>query len=138
MGLARREADLAPAVDAVVTDRLAPVSAGLFAWPDGEVQAPCRFAAGTRMAYDVVGETRVEIDFARVTDGVDAGAHAQVEASPPEAHHIERRWHLDLLALDAEADGASVLAARITDRGARVIGGEPPESAASPALRTPS
>ncbi|WP_434416790.1 HEAT repeat domain-containing protein [Nannocystis pusilla] len=125
---------LAPAVDAVVTDGLAPVRSGLFGRHGGEVQAPCRFAAGTRMAYDVVGETRVEIDFARVTDGVDAGAHAQVVASPPEAHHVERRWHLDLLALDPEADGASVLAARITDGGARVIGGEPPERATSPAL----
>ncbi|WAS97387.1 HEAT repeat domain-containing protein [Nannocystis punicea] len=98
-----------------------------------EPRPPCRFAAGTRMAYDVVGETRVEIDFARVSDGVDAGANAQVEASPPEAHHVERRWHLDLLAL-AEEDGAGVLAARIADRGARVIGGEAPAAGSSPAL----
>src|SRR5688572_214492 len=61
----------APTVDGPVAARLAPVRAGLFGGQGDEAQAPCRFAAGTRMAYDVVGETRVEIDFARVTDGLD-------------------------------------------------------------------
>lgn len=92
---------------------------------------PCAFDRGARMAYDVVSETSVAVDLSRLSEDVDAGGQVEVKASPAEARQVERRWHIDLVALAAEDDGASVLAARIEDRGARMIGGEAPAPSAA-------
>lgn len=85
----------------------------------------CAFEPGTRMRYDIVSETILEIDFSRVSGGVavPSGGQVAVAASPPEAHQIARRWQLELVAVALD-DDASVLAARIEDRGVEVKAGE--------------
>jgi HEAT repeat protein len=97
----------------------------------------CAFVPGTRMRYDVVSETIVEIDVSRLKEDVDVGDGSEVEvaASPAEAHRIERRWQLDLIAVALD-EGASVLAARIEDHGVEVEAGEGEGAGitASPAL----
>lgn len=96
--------------------------------------AGCSFAVGTRMAYAISSETVVEIDFGRLSDTIELGtASAQVATTPAEAHAITRDWKLELEAVALDEDGASLLAARITDHGLRAQGtGETP--AASKAL----
>ncbi|EDM79493.1 hypothetical protein PPSIR1_35242 [Plesiocystis pacifica SIR-1] len=97
----------------------------------------CTFEPGTQMAYDVVTHTHVEIDFGQMAaDAQDAmaqqqGAQMQVARDEAKIHDVERSWHLDLVALATEDDGATVLAARIQDRGMKVsVGEDEPESAA--------
>jgi hypothetical protein len=95
----------------------------------------CAFVPGTRMRYEVVSETMIEIDFSRLSEGVDVadGGQVEVNASPAEAHRIERRWQLDLVAVALDEQG-SVLAARIEDRGVEVKAGEGAGIAPSAAL----
>lgn len=95
----------------------------------------CAFVPGTRMRYDVVSETIVEMDFSRLKEDVEVGDGSQVDvaASPAEAHRIERRWQLDLVAVALD-EGRSVLAARIEDQGVEVEAGAGAVQGPSPAL----
>lgn len=83
----------------------------------------CAFTPGTRMSFDVVSDTSIELDFSRLSDGVAVGGQVQVVASPAEVHQVERRWQLDLVAVALDERG-SVLAAHIQDRGTVVKSGE--------------
>jgi len=111
-----------------------PLLAGVFTGSSAAAtRRPCAFEPGARMAYDVVSDTRIEVDVSRLSDDVDAGGQVQVKATPAQARQVERRWHIDLVAVAVEGD-ASVLAARIDDRGARTIGSDASGTAPSPAL----
>ncbi len=59
------------------------------------------------MAYDVVSDTRIEVDFGRLSDDVDAGGQVQLKATPAQARQTARSWHIDRVALAGEDDGAS-------------------------------
>jgi HEAT repeat protein len=95
----------------------------------------CTFAPGERMAYEVETQTEVEVDMARLSEqvDVDAGGKVDVNASPAQAHQVDRDWHIELVAVEREDDGSSVLAARIEDRGMRVSvnGGSAPKASAA-------
>ncbi|MDC0673426.1 HEAT repeat domain-containing protein [Nannocystis radixulma] len=107
---------------------------GVFAESAASTRHACSFAPGTRMAYDVVSDTRIEVDFGRLSDDVDAGGQVQLKATPAQARQTERSWHIDLVALAGEDDGASVLAARIEDRGTVITGDAAPGVAPPAAL----
>ncbi|GEM_PF-5315319 len=104
----------------------------------GERGALCSFSPGTSMAYEVVSHTQVEVDLGRLSADIDvdgeAQAQAQVVASPPEAHEVERTWNLDLVSVALEADGSTLLAARIEDRGVSIRAEGSPSPSPSPAL----
>lgn len=97
----------------------------------GASGALCSFSPGTRMAYEVVSHTQVEVDFGRLSEDVDLDAGARVAASPAKAHEVERAWKLDLVSVALDADGSSLLAARIEDRGIST-------SADASSMRSPS
>jgi hypothetical protein len=95
----------------------------------------CSFTPGEQMAYEVETQTEVAVDMAKLSEQVDVDAAKQVEvnATPAEAHRVDRRWTIELVAVDRDDDGSSVLAARIEDRGMQVsvAGGSAPKSSAS-------
>jgi len=100
----------------------------------GSERDPCSFRPGTRMAYTVHTRTEIELDMDEVSAKVDLGAaqgQAAVETSEATARTTERDWLLELEAVARDDDGASVLAARITDQGIEASGRErAPEASA--------
>ena len=106
-----------------------------FGAPGSEAK-PCSFSPGARMAYAVHTRTSVELDMAEVSKQVDLGQAGQqqaaVVASEATKRDVERDWLVELEAVALEADGASILAARIQDRGVRNLeAGSAPRPAAA-------
>jgi HEAT repeat protein len=96
----------------------------------------CALDPGARMAYEVVSKTDVDLDMAKLSSGIDVGGQGQVAASPPDHHVVHRSWRLELEVLRAEADGSSVLAARIDDGEMSVRGRPMPARTADDLART--
>ncbi len=91
--------------------------------------APCAFASGSRMAYDVRTATHSVIDMGGLMDEVRLGDGPQLQAESTAVDQAaSRQWHVDLTAVARANDGSSVLAAHVVAGLTQIegIGAQPP------------
>lgn len=92
---------------------------------DKAEEAPCAFADGTRMAYDVTTRSHSKIDMSGLMDQIEVGGQQMAAQATDVDQKATRRWHLDLEVVAKTAGGSAVLAAHIDAQPADFGVGEP-------------